>query len=113
MGYGELSEQGPYYIGGVLRHARALAALTNPNVNSYECLVPGFEARVNLSYSCGNRSAAVRATNHSTALSTRKIELGFPDGTCNPYLAFSALVMAGLDGIINRIGPGDQLDIDV
>jgi len=112
-GYGGLSELGLYYIGGVLKHARALAALTNPTVNSYKRLVPGLEAPVNLAYSCRNRSAAVRVTNHSTAPGARKIEIRFPDATCNPYLAFSALLMAGLDGIINRIDPGDPLDKDV
>jgi glutamine synthetase len=112
-GYGGLSELGLYYMGGVLKHARALAALTNPTVNSYKRLVPGFEAPVNLAYSCRNPSAAIRVMSQLTASRPAKLELAFPDATCNPYLAFAAILMAGLDGIINRIDPGDPFDKDV
>jgi glutamine synthetase len=112
-GYGGLSELGQYYIGGILKHARALSAFTNPTVNSYKRLVPGFESPVNLAYSCRNRTAAVGVKNPGSEPTLREVELRFPDATCNPYLAFSALLMAGLDGIINRIDPGDPLDKDV
>ena len=112
-GYGGLSELGLYYIGGILKHARALAALTNPSVNSYKRLVPGFEEPVHLAYSCRNRSAALRVASSTASPQTRRIELRFPDATCNPYLALSALLMAGIDGILNRIDPGDPLDKDM
>ena len=113
-GYAGMSELGLHYIGGILKHAKALAALTNPTTNSYRRLVPGYEAPVNLAYSSRNRSASIRipvvAGNSAKA---RRIEVRFPDATCNPYLAFSAMMMAGLDGIINRIDPGDPLDKDI
>jgi len=113
-GYAGMSELGLHYIGGILKHAKALAALTNPTTNSYRRLVPGYEAPVNLAYSSRNRSASIRipvvAGNSAKA---RRIEVRFPDATCNPYLAFSAMMMAGLDGIINKIDPGDPLDKDI
>jgi glutamine synthetase len=113
-GYAGMSEMGLHYIGGILKHAKALAALTNPTTNSYRRLVPGYEAPVNLAYSSRNRSASIRipvvAGNSAKA---RRIEVRFPDATCNPYLAFSAMMMAGLDGVINKIDPGDPLDKDI
>ena len=112
-GYAGMSELGLYYIGGVLKHARALAALTNPTTNSYRRLVPGFEAPVNLAYSSRNRSAAIRISTYSPSPKARRIEVRFPDPTCNPYLAFPAMMLAGLDGIQNKIDPGDPLDKDI
>jgi glutamine synthetase len=111
--YGGLSDLALYYAGGVLKHARALTALTNPTTNSYKRLVPGFEAPVNLAYSSRNRSAAVRIATYSPSPKARRLEVRFPDSSCNPYLAFSALMMAGLDGIQNKIDPGDPLDKDI
>ena len=110
--YGGLSEMGLHYIGGVLKHAKALAALTNPTTNSYRRLVPGFEAPVNLAYSARNRSAAIRIPIVSSP-KAKRIEVRFPDPSCNGYLAFAALCMAGLDGIQNRIDPGQPLDKDI
>lgn len=111
-GYAGLSESALFYIGGLLKHARALAALTNSSTNSYRRLVPGFEAPVNLAYSNRNRSAAVRIP-VVHAPQARRVEFRVPDCSCNPYLAFSAMLMAGLDGIRNRIHPGDPLDKDI
>ncbi|MBN1607846.1 MAG: type I glutamate--ammonia ligase [Polyangiaceae bacterium] len=111
--YGGLSDLALYYAGGILKHARALTALTNPTTNSYKRLVPGFEAPVNLAYSSRNRSAAVRIATYSPSPKARRLEVRFPDSTCNPYLAFTALMMAGLDGIQNKIDPGDPLDKDI
>ncbi len=111
--YAGLSEMGLYYIGGIIKHASALAALTNPTTNSYKRLVPGFEAPVNLAYSGRNRSAAVRIPMYSASPKAKRIEVRFPDPSCNPYIAFSALLMAGLDGIENKIHPGDPLDKDI
>jgi glutamine synthetase len=111
-GYAGLSDVGLYYIGGILKHAKALAALTNPTTNSYRRLVPGYEAPVNLAYSSRNRSASIRIPVASSP-KARRIEVRFPDATCNPYLAFSAMLLAGLDGIQNRIDPGDPLDKDI
>ncbi len=112
-GYGGLSEMALWYVGGLLRHAPALAALTNPTTNSYKRLVPGFEAPVNLAYSSRNRSAAIRIPTYSQAAKGKRLEVRFPDPTCNPYVAFPAMLMAGLDGIKNRIDPGDPLDKDL
>lgn len=110
--YGGLSELALYYIGGIFKHARALNAITNPTTNSYKRLVPGFEAPVMLAYSARNRSASVRIPFvHSPK--GRRIEVRFPDPLCNPYLAFSAMMLAGLDGIMNKIHPGDSLDKDL
>ncbi|HWZ87541.1 MAG TPA: type I glutamate--ammonia ligase [Polyangiaceae bacterium] len=112
-GYAGLSEMALYYVGGILKHAHALAALTNPTTNSYKRLVPGYEAPVNLAYSSRNRSAAIRISTYSPSPKSRRLELRFPDPTCNPYLAFSAMMMAGLDGIQNKIDPGPPLDKDI
>lgn len=112
-GYAGLSELALYYIGGLLKHAPALCALTNPTTNSYKRLVPGYEAPVNLAYSQRNRSAAVRIPMYSSNPKSKRIEFRCPDPTCNPYLAFSAMLMAGIDGIINRINPGSPLDKDI
>ena len=108
-GYAGLSEFALYYIGGIIKHAKALNAITNPGTNSYKRLVPGFEAPINLAYSGRNRSAAVRIP-YVTSGKARRIEVRFPDPTCNPYLAFAAMLMAGLDGVQNKIHPGDPMD---
>ncbi len=112
-GYAGMSETALHYIGGVLKHARALAAICNPTTNSYKRLVPGFEAPVNLAYSSRNRSAAIRIPMYSPSPKAKRIEFRSPDPSCNPYLAFAAMLMAGLDGIENRIDPGDPLDKDI
>jgi glutamine synthetase len=111
--YAGLSEMALYYIGGILKHAPALLAFTNPTTNSYKRLVPGFEAPVRLAYSQRNRSAAVRIPMYSNSPKAKRVEFRCPDPTANPYLAFSALMLAGLDGIQNRIEPGDPLDKDI
>lgn len=112
-GYANLSEMALYYIGGLLKHAPALCAITNPTTNSYKRLVPGFEAPVNLAYSQRNRSASVRIPMYSSNPKSKRIEFRCPDASGNPYLQFSAMLMAGLDGIINKIDPGDPLDKDI
>ncbi len=112
-GYAGLSEIAVYYIGGILKHANALAAFTSPTTNSYKRLVPGFEAPVNLAYSARNRSAAVRIPMYSPSPKAKRVEVRFPDPSCNPYLAFSAMLMAGLDGIENKIDPGEPVDKDL
>jgi glutamine synthetase len=108
--YAGLSQVGLYAIGGILRHARALCALTNPTTNSYKRLVPGYEAPTNLVYSSRNRTAAIRIPVYDNDPQTKRLEVRFPDCSCNPYLAFSAMLMAAIDGIKNRIDPGDPVD---
>jgi glutamine synthetase len=112
-GYAGLSDTALHGIGGILAHARSLLAFTNPTTNSYKRLVPGYEAPVNLAYSLRNRSASIRIPVYSHSPRTRRIEFRCPDPSCNPYLAFSALLMAVLDGIQNRIDPGEPLDKDI
>ncbi len=109
-GYAGLSEMALHYIGGILKHADALIALTNPTTNSFKRLVPGYEAPVNLAYSQRNRSAAVRIPMYSQSPKAKRVEFRCPDPSANPYLAFAAMLMAGLDGIQNKIDPGEPLD---
>jgi glutamine synthetase len=111
--YAGLSELGLYVIGGMLKHARSLVAFTNPTTNSFKRLVPGFEAPVNLMYSSRNRSAAIRIPVYQANPNTKRIEFRCPDSSCNPYLAFAAMTMAAIDGIKNKIHPGDPLDKDM
>lgn len=112
-GYAGLSETALYYIGGILKHAPSLLGITNPTTNSYKRLVPGFEAPVNLAYSQSNRSAAIRIPMFSHSPKSKRIEFRCPDPSTNPYLAFSAIMLAGLDGILNRIDPGEALDKNI
>jgi glutamine synthetase len=112
-GYAGLSDTARYYIGGILKHAPAIAAFAAPTMNSYKRLVPGFEAPVNLAYSQRNRSAAVRIPLYSQSPKAKRLEVRFPDPSCNAYIAFSAMLMAGLDGIQNRIDPGEPLEKDI
>ena len=112
-GYAGLSETAMYAIGGVLRHAPSLLAFTNPTTNSFKRLVPGYEAPVNLAYSRRNRSAAIRIPMYFSSSRAKRIEFRCPDPSCNPYLAFSALLMATIDGIVNKIDPGEPLDKDI
>jgi glutamine synthetase len=112
-GYGQLSDLARWYIGGLLAHAPAILAFSNPTTNSFRRLVPGYEAPVNLVYSARNRSAAVRIPISGDSPKAKRIEFRVPDPSCNPYLAFSAMLMAGLDGVRNKIEPPDPVDKDI
>jgi glutamine synthetase len=112
-GYAGLSDLARWYIGGILKHAAAVLAFTNPTVNSYHRLVPGFEAPISLVYSSRNRSAAVRIPITGSNAKAKRIETRFPDPSSNPYLAFSALLLAGIDGIKNKIEPPEPIDKDI
>ncbi|MFW6333792.1 MAG: type I glutamate--ammonia ligase [Desulfosalsimonas sp.] len=111
--YAGLSQEALYAVGGILKHCKALCAFTNPTTNSYKRLVPGFEAPVNLAYSSRNRSAAVRIPMYSSSPKAKRIEFRTPDPSCNGYLAFSAVLMAVIDGIENKIDPGDPMDKNI
>src|SRR5579883_2414380 len=111
--YAGLSQNALWYIGGILKHAPSLLAFTNPTTNSYKRLVPGFEAPVNLAYSQGNRSASVRIPLSGPNPKAKRLEFRCPDATSNPYLAFSSMLLAGIDGIKNQIDPGEPLDVDI
>jgi glutamine synthetase len=108
--YAGLSRLALYFLGGILKHARALCALCSPTTNSYKRLVPGYEAPVNLAYSARNRSAAIRIPTFSEDPKTKRIEYRPPDPSANPYLCFTALLMAGLDGVLNKVDPGEPID---
>jgi glutamine synthetase len=108
-GYADLSDTALYYIGGIIKHAKALNAFTNPLTNSYKRLIPGFEAPVLLAYSARNRSASCRIP-YVSSPNGKRVEVRFPDPGANPYFAYAAMLMAGLDGIENRIHPGDPMD---
>lgn len=112
-GYANLSQMALHYIGGLLKHAPAILAFSNPTTNSYKRLVPGFEAPVNLVYSQGNRSASIRIPITGSNPKAKRLEFRCPDATCNPYLAFAAMLCAGMDGIKNQIDPGSSLDVDI
>ena len=112
-GYGGFSPLGHHYVGGILKHSRALAAFTNPTTNSYKRLTPGYEAPVKLAMSSRNRSAACRIPMYSQSPKAKRIEVRYPDPSCNPYLAFSAMLMAGIDGIENKMDPGEPLDKNI
>ena len=112
-GYAGMSDMAMHYIAGIIKHAPALCALTNPTTNSYKRLVPGFEAPNKLAYSSRNRSAAIRIPMYSSSPAAKRIEFRTPDPTANPYLAFSAMLMAGLDGVLNKLDPGEALDKNI
>ena len=112
-GYALISETCRHYIGGLLAHAPALLALIAPTTNSYRRLVPGFEVPVNLAYSMRNRSCCVRIPVYFSSPESKRLELRLPDPSCNPYLAFAAMLMAGVDGIINKIDPGGPMDVNL
>ena len=112
-GYAGLSQVALWYIGGLLQHARSLSAIIAPTTNSYKRLVPGYEAPVNLAYSRRNRSAAIRIPMYSASPKAKRIEFRPPDPACNPYLGFAAMLMAGLDGVLNKVDPGEPLDKDI
>jgi len=112
-GYAGMSEMAMHYIGGILKHAKALNALTNPTTNSYRRLVPGYEAPVNLAYSSRNRSASIRIPMFNASPKAKRIEVRFPDPSCNGYLAFAAMMLAGLDGVERKLNSGDALDKDI
>ncbi len=111
--YAGMSQMALYYIGGIIKHAPALVALTNPTTNSYKRLVPGYEAPIKLAYSSRNRSAAIRIPMYSASPKAKRIEFRTPDPSCNPYLAFAAMLLAGLDGIKNKIDPGQPMDKNI
>jgi len=111
--YGGMSEMAMHYMGGIIKHGKALNAFCNPTTNSYKRLVPGYEAPIRLAYSSRNRSAALRIPMYSASPKAKRVEVRFPDPSCNGYLAFAAMLMAGLDGIQNKIDPGDALDKNI
>jgi glutamine synthetase len=111
--YAGLSDTALHYIAGVLKHAPSTCAITNPSTNSYKRLVPGFEAPIRLAYSYRNRSAAMRIPNTGTSPKAKRIEFRTPDPSANPYLAFAAMLMAGIDGVMNKLNPGNPLDKDI
>jgi glutamine synthetase len=111
--YAGISEMAMHYMGGIMKHAQSLAAFTNPTTNSYKRLVPGFEAPVNIAYSARNRSASLRIPMYSPSPKAKRIEVRFPDPSCNGYLAFASMLMAGLDGIENKLHPGEAMDKDL
>ena len=112
-GYAGMSQLALWYVGGLINHGPALSAIIAPTTNSYKRLVPGFEAPVNLAYSRRNRSAACRIPMYSVAPQAKRVEFRPPDPSCNPYMAFAAMLMAGLDGIENKMDPGLPLDRDI
>ena len=112
-GYAGFSELGMHYIGGILKHAKTICAFAAPTTNSYKRLVPGFEAPVNLAYSSRNRSASIRIPMYSPSPKAKRLEIRFPDPSCNGYLTFAVMLMAGLDGIENKIDPGEPLDKNI
>jgi glutamine synthetase len=111
--YAGMSDMALHYLAGILEHAPALCAITNPTYNSYRRLVPGYEAPVNLAYSSRNRSASIRIPMYSSSPKAKRIEARFPDSSGNPYLTFAAMLMAGIDGIQRKLDPGDALDKDL